>query len=39
MHELDSDNQLLVASDKVTKAKRDIVQFVRFKKYQKMGTD
>lgn len=39
MRQLDSDNQLLVGSDGVTKAARDIIQFVRFKKYIQLGPD
>jgi Copine len=38
MHELDSDNQLLIGSTG-REAARDIVQFVRFKKYKQMGAD
>jgi hypothetical protein len=38
MRDLDSDNQLLVGSSG-RKAARDIVQFVRFKKYNQMGPD
>ncbi len=39
MRQLDSDNQLLVASDGTTKAARDIIQFVRFKRYIQLGPD
>jgi len=38
MRELDSDKELLISS-KGQKAARDIVQFVRFKKYKQMGPD
>ena len=38
MHELDSDNKLLIGSTG-REAVRDIVQFVRFKKYKQMGAD
>ena len=38
MRELDSDKQLLIGSND-QKAARDIVQFVRFKKYKQMGPD
>ena len=38
MRQLDSDNQLLVGSDGSVAA-RDIVQFVRFKRYVSKGSD
>lgn len=38
MRQLDSDNQLLVGSDGIVAA-RDIVQFVRFKRYVSKGSD